>query len=74
METIKMIGKFIKRERTKQKLSLDELSRKAFGSPHQAKGISLIERGMTPSVTFVTIDKILVALGYELKDLFRVVA
>jgi len=74
MTTIKMAGNFIKRERTKQNLSLDELSRKAFGNPHNAKGISLIERGMTPNVTFVTIDKILVALGYELKDLFRVVA
>jgi len=74
MTTIKMAGNFIKRERTKQNLSLDELSRKAFGNPHNAKGISLIERGMTPEAKFKTIDKILVALGYELKDLFRVVA
>ena len=71
METTKMAGKFIKRERTKQKLSLAQLSKKAFGSQHQAKGISLIERGMTPSVTFVTIDKILLALGFQMKDLFR---
>jgi transcriptional regulator with XRE-family HTH domain len=71
METIKMIGKFIKRERTKQKLSLAQLSKKSFGSQFQAKGISLIERGLVPNVSFVTIDKILVALGYELKDLFR---
>ncbi len=74
MTTIKMLGHFIKRERTKQKLSLAQLSKKAFGSEFQAKGISLIERGMTPRVEFNTIDKILVALGYELKDLFRVVA
>ena len=73
MNTILAAGKFIHRERTKQNLSLAQLSKKAFGSEYQAKGISLIERGMTPKVEFNTIDKILVALGYELKDLFRVV-
>ena len=71
MDVVKMAGKFIRRERTKQKLSLAQLSKKAFGSEFQAKGISLIERGMVPNVAFATIDKILVALGFELKDLFR---
>lgn len=66
-----MIGKFIKRERTKQKISLDELSIKSFGSPHQKKAISSIERGLVPNVSFANIDKILVSLGCNLKELFK---
>ena len=71
MQTIKMAGNFIKRERTKKKLSLAQLSQKAFGSEFQAKSISNIERGLVPNVSFANIDKILVALGFELKDLFK---
>lgn len=70
MKTILALGKFVNKERKKQKLSLATLSNKAFGSPYQAKGISLIERGMTENVQFITVEKILSALGYELKDLF----
>lgn len=71
MKTLTKIGKFIKSERTKQKLSLAELSKKSFGSEYQAKGISLIERGMKPKVEFETINKILFALGYDLKEIFN---
>jgi transcriptional regulator with XRE-family HTH domain len=70
MKTHLACGKFIHKERTKKKLSLAKLSQKAFGSPHQAKNISLIERGMNENVQFNTVEKILSALGYELKDLF----
>ena len=66
-----MLGKFIKRERTAKKLSLAQLSQKAFGPEYQAKSISNIERGLVPNVSFANVDKILVALGFELKDLFR---
>ena len=72
MDVIKMLGKFIKRERAKKKLSLAQLSKLAFGSPHQAKSISSIERGLVPNVPFANIDKILVVLGYDLKELFKV--
>jgi len=70
MRTILACGRFIHKERKKQKLSCAALSQKAFGGPYQAKNISLIERGLNEKVQFVTVEKILSALGYELKDLF----
>jgi len=70
MTTILAIGKFIHKERKKQKLSLAKLSTKAFGNPYRASAIGEIEKANMPDVTFQTIDKLLIALGYSLKDLF----
>ena len=70
MRTILAVGKLILAKRTELKLSLAELSKKAFGNIHNAKNISLIERGLNEKCEFATIEKILFALGYNLKDLF----
>jgi len=70
MKTLTKIGKFIKSERTKKKMSQAELSKLSFGSIHQAKSVGLIEKGLKPNVEFQTIDKILFALGYDLKEVF----
>ena len=71
MDTLKMIGKFIERERTKQNLTLSQLSKKAFGNIHNGKSISLIERGLVNSVQFNTINIILIALNYDIKDYIK---
>jgi transcriptional regulator with XRE-family HTH domain len=60
------VGEMIKTERKNQKLSLKELSEKSFGHPHYATIISLIERGKRPRVEFITITKILNAMGFKL--------
>ena len=70
MNTLLAAGKFIHRERKKQKLSLAKLSKKAFGHTHYATVINKIEKAEKPQVPFDTIDKILSALGYPMKDLF----
>jgi len=59
---IRAIGTMIKNERKIQKLSLVQLSEKAFGDPFHNKSISEIERGLRPSVAFMTIVKIMKAL------------
>jgi len=59
---IRSIGNLIKAERKTQKLSLVQLSEKAFGDPFHSKNISEIERGVRPNVAFITICKILKAL------------
>jgi len=70
MTTALALGKFIHRERKKQKLSLAKLSQKAFGHTNYATIIGKIEKAEKPQIAFDTIDKLLVALGYPLKDLF----
>lgn len=60
------MGELIKSERTKQKMSLKELSEKSFGHPHYATEISKIERAKSPGVTFLTIFKLLKSLEFEL--------
>lgn len=46
------------------------MSEKAFEHKNYANLIMDIEKNKKPQVAFDTIDKILIALGYELKDLF----
>ena len=70
MTTLKALGNFIYRERKKQKLSLAKLSQKAFGHTNYATVIGKIEKAEKPQIAFDTIDKLLVALGYPLKELF----
>lgn len=70
MRTNLALGNLIKAKRTELGLSLAELSKLAFGNVHDAKAISLIERGVTENNKFVTVEKILFALGYDLKSLF----
>jgi len=70
MTTQKALGKFIFTERKKQKLSLAKLSQKAFGHPNYATVIGKIEKAEKPQITFETIDKLLIALGFNLKELF----
>jgi hypothetical protein len=70
MNTLLACGRFISRERSKQKLSLAKLSQKSFGHTHYATIIGKIEKAEKPQIAFDTIDKILCGLGYELKDLF----
>ncbi len=70
MNTIVILGEFVKNERQKQNLSLAKLSSKAFGHTHYATMIGKIEKAQAPEITFKTIDKLLSGLGYELKDLF----
>jgi len=60
------IGVFIKTQRTDQKLSLAQLSEKAFGKDWYASKISLIERGQFPNATFTFIVKLLNALGHKI--------
>lgn len=70
MEIMIILGEFIKNERHKQNLSLAQLSEKAFGHQYYATIIGKIEKAKRPKTTFETIDKVLSALGYELKELF----
>lgn len=70
MRTLLAIGKLVKAKRTELKIPLSKLSKKAFGNVHNAKAISLIERGLSEKCEFATIEKILLALDYDLKDLF----
>ena len=60
------LGALIKEERKKLKYSLAKLSKLAFGTENFATSISLIERGQKNGVEYLTIIKILRALGYEL--------
>jgi len=60
------LGALIKEERKKLKYSLANLSKLAFGTENFATSISLIERGQKNGVEYLTIIKILRALGYEL--------
>jgi len=62
---IRAIGTMLKNERKTQKLSLIQLSEKAFGDPFHNKSISEIERGIRPQVSFITICKIAKALGLQ---------
>jgi len=65
LELYKM-GKFIHQQRADQKLSLAQLSEKAFGNTHYASKISLIERGEYPNATFMIIVKLLNVLGHRI--------
>jgi len=60
------IGNLIKAERKKQKVTLAKLSKLAFGNENFATSISLIERGQKKGVEYLTIVKIVRALGFEL--------
>jgi len=60
------IGNLIKAERKKQKVTLAKLSKLAFGTENFATSISLIERGKKNGVEYLTIVKIVRALGFEL--------
>mgnify|MGYP003596638110 FL=1 len=66
MKTMKSLGEYIKNERKGQALSLEQLSIKAFGSEHQKKAISLIERAKLDEVRFITIVKIFKGLNIDL--------
>jgi transcriptional regulator with XRE-family HTH domain len=59
---LRAVGAMIKKERNSQKLSLAELSDKAYGNPHAATMISKIERAMKPQVSFMTIVALMKAL------------
>jgi len=59
------IGKFIFDERTKQNKSLAQLSEESFGTPFYASRIAKIEKGLSPSVTFVFVTKVLNSLGHK---------
>ena len=65
-KTMKSLGAYIKSEREKQGLSLEQLSEKAFANPHTKKTISEIERGLKPGVEFITIVRVFKGLGLEL--------
>lgn len=65
-KTMKSLGEYIKEERNKQGLSLEQLSEKAFGNPHTKKTISQIERGLGPEVKFITIVRVFTGLGIDL--------
>jgi len=65
LELYKM-GLYIRQQRTDQKLSLAQLSEKAFGKDWYASKISLIERGQFPNATFSFIVKLLNALGSKI--------
>lgn len=66
------IGKFIFAQRKKQKLSLAKLSVKAFGSDNYASRISTIEKGLAKDCSINTIFLIMKALGYDMRDLFKI--
>lgn len=65
-KTMRNLGEYINQERRIQNLSLEELSIKSFQSPHQKKAISLIERGLSEEVQFITIARIFNGLGIDL--------
>ncbi len=65
-KTMKNLGEYINTERRKQNLSLEELSIKSFQSLHQKKAISLIERGLSEEVQFITIARIFKGLEIPL--------
>jgi transcriptional regulator with XRE-family HTH domain len=65
------IGKFIYKERKKQNLTLNELSLLAFKNEANANRIARIEKGLTKQYTVETLDKILNALGFKLRNLFK---
>lgn len=65
-KTMKSLGAYIKAEREKQGLSLEQLSEKAFGNPHTKKTISEIERGLKHETQFITIVRIFTGLGLDL--------
>ena len=65
-KTMKNLGEYINTERRIQNLSLEELSIKSFQSPHQKKAISLIERGLSEEVQFITIARIFNGLNISL--------
>lgn len=65
-KTMKNLGEYINQERRIQRLSLEELSIKSFQSPHQKKAISLIERGLSEEVQFITIVRIFNGLQIDL--------
>lgn len=70
MKTLVAVGRFVHKERKKQKLSMAKLSEKAFGHTNYANLICKLENAKSESVTFDSVDKVLTALGYPLKDLF----
>ena len=65
-KTMRNLGEYINQERRIQNLSLEELSIKSFQSPHQKKAISLIERGLSEEVQFITIARIFNGLDIDL--------
>ena len=65
-KTMKSLGAYIKAEREKQGLSLEQLSEKAFANPHTKKTISEIERGLVSEVKFITIVRIFNGLDISL--------
>lgn len=71
-ETIQeAIGKFIYKERTRQKMSMAALSLKAHGSVGFATRISKIEKGLLRDCSINTYSLILAALGFDMRDLFK---
>jgi transcriptional regulator with XRE-family HTH domain len=65
------IGKFIKRERKKQNMTLQKLSLLAFKNEMNSHRISKIEQGLTKSYSIETLDRILKALGFSFAEMFR---
>lgn len=65
------IGNFIHEERTKQGLSLRDLSTRTFKSEGHANTISKIEKGELKGVTLEKVYALLKSLGYDMTDLFK---
>lgn len=66
-----VIGKFILKERKKQKLSLRKLSLKVYNNEASTTRLSEIERGITKDCSINTYHLIFTALGYDMRDLFK---
>jgi transcriptional regulator with XRE-family HTH domain len=66
------IGLFIHHHRKEQNLTLVGLSELAFGHPNYHTVISKIERGKMGNFSVETLDKITVALGFDLRSVFEI--
>jgi transcriptional regulator with XRE-family HTH domain len=66
------IGRFIYAERKKQKLSMAKLSEKIYGNSNYASQIGRIEKGLIKDCSINTIFLIFKALGYDIRDLFKI--
>jgi transcriptional regulator with XRE-family HTH domain len=68
---MKNIGQQLKEARELKKLTLQEVAEEVFGNKNFAIHISEIERGLSPGVTFVKINKLLEFFKIDLVDLLK---
>ncbi len=68
---MKEIGQELKKARKLKNLTLQEVSEQIFGHKNIAIDISQIERGLSPKVTFVKINKLLNFFEIDLVDLLK---